>query len=146
MKFRASAWTMLFTTSLALAQVAGDIPAYHKTPPAKGQTLAPILTTSELASQGYAAPVQVAAYRAAAKKPALMYQLPCYCYCDRHAGHTSLHTCFESGHGAACGVCMGEALYAYKMSKQGWTAKQIRDGIIKGEFRQMDLSHPDRVM
>src|SRR2546430_16929769 len=62
MKFRASAWTMLFTTSLALAQVAGDIPAYHKTPPAKGQTLAPILTTSELASQGYAAPVQVAAY------------------------------------------------------------------------------------
>jgi hypothetical protein len=40
---------------------------------------------------------------------------------------------------------MAEALYAYKMSKKGWTAKMIRDGVIRGDFKQMDLENPEPV-
>jgi hypothetical protein len=146
MKIRPAGLAILFATSVVLAQVAGDVPAYHKTPPAKGTVLPAVLSQKQLAEQGYAAPVQVSAYKAAAKMPALMYQMPCYCYCDRAHGHSSLHSCFESTHGANCGVCMAEALYAYKMSKKGWTASQIRDGIMRGDYRSMDLQHPEPVI
>ena len=37
---------------------------------------------------------------------------------------------------------MAEALYSYKMSKQGWRAKMIRDGNIRGDWKLMDLQHP----
>ena len=120
-------------------------PAFHSAPPAAGVTLPPVLTQQQLAAQGMTMPVQVEAYKAAAKKPSLMYQMPCYCYCDRGHGHTSLHSCFESTHGANCGTCMGEALYTYQMSKKGWTAKQIRDGIERGDWKLLDLQHPEPV-
>ena len=122
-----------------------DIPHYNPAPPAKGQVLPAILTDKQLAAAALTAPVQIVSYKAAAKKPALLHQLPCYCHCDKGFGHNSLHSCFENTHGANCGVCMAEALYAYKMSKQGWTAKMVRDGIIRGEYKQMDLMHPDPV-
>ena len=144
MKLRPAAFAIVFATSLLLAQ-AGDVPAFHKAPPAKGQALPPVLTEKQLAQQGYDSPVQLAAYRAAAKMPAAMYQQPCYCHCDRSQGHTSLHSCFESTHGANCGVCIAEALYTYKMSKKGWTAAQVRDGIMRGDYRMMDLQHPEPV-
>jgi hypothetical protein len=32
------------------------------------------------------------------------------------------------------------------MSKKGWTAKMIRDGIIRGDFKTLDLQHPEHVM
>jgi hypothetical protein len=31
------------------------------------------------------------------------------------------------------------------MSKKGWSAKQIRDGIIRGDFKQIDLANPTPV-
>src|SRR5713226_2456464 len=98
-------------------------------------------------AQSAPSPAGVPAFhdKAPAKVPRLLYQLPCYCFCDRAHGHTSLHSCFEVAHGANCGVCMAEALYAYKMSKKGWSAKMIRDGIIRGDYKQMDLQHPDPV-
>lgn len=74
-----------------------------------------------------------------------MHQQPCYCHCDCNHGHKSLHSCFEDTHGASCGTCVQEALYSYKMSKKGWTAKQIRDGIIRGEYQQIDLQNPEPV-
>ena len=77
-----------------------------------------------------------------AKVGNILYQEPCYCYCDRAHGHTSLRSCFESGHGANCSTCMGEALYSYQMTKKGWSPQQIRDGIIRGDFKTMDLQHP----
>ena len=40
---------------------------------------------------------------------------------------------------------MGEALYSYQMSKKGWTPEKIRDGIVRGDWKQMDLQHPDPV-
>ncbi len=140
---------VLFSFAVLMqAQLAGpqsEIPAYNQKPPAKGEKLPPILTPSQLTAQGFTQPAQQEAYKAAAKVPAVMTQEPCYCYCDRNHGHKSLHSCFEGTHGANCGICAAEALYTYKMSKKGWTASQIRDGIIKGEFRQIDLQHPDPV-
>lgn len=127
------------------ANQAASVPAFHDTPPAKSATQPAVLTEKELAAQGFNQPVQIAAYKAAAKAPAAMYQQPCYCYCDRNHGHTSLHSCFESTHGANCGTCMAEALYTYQMSQKGWTPAKIRDGIVRGDWKTIDLQHPDPV-
>ena len=136
-----------FTTAQWATQQTSSngIPAFHAKPPAKGEILPPVLTEKQLAANGATQPVQQYAYKAVAARPSVMYQQPCYCYCDRGHGHTSLHSCFESMHGSACGVCIGEALYSYKMSKQGWSAKMIRDGIIRGDYKLMDLQHPEPV-
>ena len=139
---------LLCVAALTQAQFANQptqVPAFHAQPPTKGDVLPAVLTEKQLAEQGLTQPVQVASYKAAAKLPGIMYQLPCYCYCDRGHGHTSLHSCFEGTHGAMCGTCAAEALYAYKMSKQNWTAKQIREGIIRGDWKLMDLQHPEPV-
>jgi hypothetical protein len=123
----------------------GEVPAFHATAPAQGATLPAILTQAQLAESGLTQPAQKESYKAAAKGSRVMYQMPCYCHCDRHAGHTSLRSCFENTHGANCGTCMAEALYAYQKSKKGWTPKMIREGIIRGEFQQIDLQHPEPV-
>jgi hypothetical protein len=120
-------------------------PAFHATPPAQGQALPPVLTEKQLAQQGLTQPAQIAAYKAAAKAGSVMYQMPCYCYCDKSHGHTSLHSCFEGTHGANCGTCMAEALYAYQMSQKGWSPKTIRDGIMRGDWKTVDLQHPNPV-
>jgi hypothetical protein len=31
------------------------------------------------------------------------------------------------------------------MSKKGWSTAMIRDGIIRGDWKQIDLQHPDPV-
>ena len=41
---------------------------------------------------------------------------------------------------------MAEALYVYQQSKKGWTAKMIRDGIIRGDYKTIDLQNPQPVM
>jgi len=81
---------------------------------------------------------QTHAYDLAAKIPGTLYQQPCYCYCDR-MGHNSLHSCFENTHGARCDICLKELYYTYEQHKKGKTAKQIRQGIIAGEWRQVNL-------
>jgi len=127
------------------ASPGAGLPAFHDGPPAAKADLPPVLTAKQLADSGLVLPAQAAAYKAAAKVPAVLYQMPCYCYCDRNHGHTSLHTCFESTHGALCGTCMAEALYAYEMTKRGWSVKQIRDGIEKGDWKSVDLQHPPSI-
>lgn len=122
-----------------------NVPAFHAAVPEKGGALPPILTQEQLAQAGATMPAQKAAYKAAVKSGSLLYQMPCYCYCDRHAGHTSLRSCFESMHGANCGTCISEALYSYEQSKKGWSAKMIRDGIIRGDFKMVDLQNPPPV-
>jgi Protein of unknown function with PCYCGC motif len=116
----------------------GGVPAYNAGPPPKGTKLPPILATSELwggnAQNGY----QRHAYELAAKIPNVLHQQPCYCYCDR-MGHNSLHSCFESTHGAQCATCLKELYYSYQQHKNGKTATQIRAGIIKGDWKQIDL-------
>jgi hypothetical protein len=117
-----------------------DIPAYHPASPAHGAALPPILSGSQLQGEYFRYPWQVAVYREAARIPSVLYQLPCYCRCDRALGHTSLHSCFEGTHGAICSTCAKEEAYAYSKSKLGWTAKQIREGIERNEFEQIDLN------
>jgi len=145
MKYLVGAIALAFAAALTYGQWAApqsDVPAYHTAPPAKGGTLPPLLTQEQLASAGLTSPAQKESYKAAAKVSNVLYQQPCYCHCDRHAGHTSLRSCFESTHGANCGTCMAEALYSYQKLKEGWSAKMIREGILRWEFQQVDLQNP----
>jgi hypothetical protein len=125
----------------ALAIVAfaqGDhVPAYNTAPPKSGEVL-PILPADQRVGELFKNPYQVRAYQLAAKIPGVLNQLPCYCYCER-IGHKSLHTCYESDHGAHCGICMKEVFYAYEQTKLKKTPEQIRAGIIKGEWKSIDL-------
>ena len=107
--------------------------------PAKGEKLEPILTQDQLWGENAQFPYQTHAYELAAKIPAVIHQQPCYCYCDRGMGHNSLHSCFAGTHGAQCSTCLKELYYSYQMHKQGKTAKQIRAGIIAGDWKQIDL-------
>jgi Protein of unknown function with PCYCGC motif len=116
-----------------------DIPAYHAAPPAQGATMAPILSGKQLTGESFRYAWQVETYKEAAKVPKVLYQLPCYCRCDRALGHQSLHSCFEGTHGAACSTCAKEAVYAYRMTQQGKSAKQIRDGILRKEYENINL-------
>jgi hypothetical protein len=124
-------------TSLPLPED-GAVPAYNAGPPPKGTKLPPILATSELWGADAQNVYQRHAYELAAKIPNVLHQQPCYCYCDR-MGHNSLHSCFESTHGAQCATCLKELYYSYQQHKNGKTAGQIRAGIIKGEWKQVDL-------
>jgi len=69
------------------------------------------------------------AYAAAREAAATLDGVYCYCDCSKHAGHRSLLTCFESDHGAHCDVCMGEAMVASEMAKQGRSLTKIRTAI-----------------
>jgi hypothetical protein len=135
--------TIALTAVMTHAQFAAPngVPAFHSAVPAAGAKLPPILTEKQLADDGLIAPAQKAAYAAAGKASSVVYQMPCYCYCDRNHGHASLRSCFESTHGANCGTCMQEALYSYRQSQKGWSAKMIRDGIIRGDFKMVDLQN-----
>jgi hypothetical protein len=114
------------------------IPAYNAGPPAKGAKLPAILTTDQLWGADAQYRYQTHAYELAAKIPVVLHQQPCYCFCDR-IGHNSLHSCFEDTHGARCSTCLKELYYSYQQNKAGKTATQIRAGIMKGEYKQIDL-------
>jgi Protein of unknown function with PCYCGC motif len=116
---------------------ADDVPAYNAQPPSA--KLPPILAGSQLKGPSFRYPWQVQVYQMAVKIPAVLHQLPCYCRCDRALGHNSLHSCFENTHGAECSTCAKEAVYAYRLTKQGKTPKQIREGIEHKEYESIDL-------
>ena len=122
---------------LAFAQ-SEEIPAYNLGPPPKGAHLAPIVPRSQRTGEAYSERYQQVAYDIAAKIPGVLYQLPCYCHCDK-IGHKSLRTCYESAHAAHCSTCLKEAYFAYFESKKGKTPKQMRAEIIKGDFTSLDL-------
>src|SRR5271169_3852983 len=116
------------------------IPHFNAGPPAAGAKLLPILTKDQLWGENAQFPYQTHAYELAAKIPKVIYQQPCYCHCDRGMGHNSLHSCFSGTHGAQCGTCLQELYYTYAMNKQGKTAREIRAGIIKGDWKSIDLN------
>jgi hypothetical protein len=122
----------------AASQQEGAVPAYNAGPPPKGTRLSPILKKEQLWAENAQYPYQTHAYELAAKIPVVLHQQPCYCYCDR-MGHNSLHSCFESTHGAQCAICLKELYYSYSERQKGKTAAQIRRGIIKGEWKQVNL-------
>jgi len=114
-----------------------DVPAYNLSAPK--QALPAILSGSQLTGPYFQHNYQVVAYKMAAKVPNVLYQQPCYCRCDREMGHNSLHSCFEGTHGAACSTCMKEGVYTYQQTKLGKTPTQIRAGIERGDWQQVDL-------
>lgn len=123
---------------LAFAQ-SEQVPAFNSAAPAKGAKLAPIVPKSQRTGEAYSEKYQQVAYDIAAKIPGVLYQLPCYCYCDR-IGHNSLRTCYESAHAAHCATCLKEAYFAYFETKKGKTPKQIREEIIEGQFTSLNLT------
>ncbi|MFZ0760586.1 MAG: CYCXC family (seleno)protein [Candidatus Sulfotelmatobacter sp.] len=146
-KYAHRALTLIFLLTVTLTMSAqwiaqedeGGIPAYNAGPPPKGTKLPPILTKADLWGTDAQYPYQTHAYELAAKIPIVLHQQPCYCYCDR-IGHNSLHSCFEGTHGARCSTCLKELYYSYVQHKKGKTAAQIRAGIIKGDWKLIDLN------
>jgi hypothetical protein len=130
--------TLTMTAQWSTSQDQGAVPAYNAAPPPKGKKLPPILPKEQLWGENAQFAYQTHAYEIAAKIPNVLHQQPCYCYCDR-MGHNSLHSCFENTHGAQCATCLKEAYYAYAQTRKGKTAAQIRQGIIRGEWKQVNL-------
>ena len=129
--------TLAFSVSWAGSEEE-QVPAYNSAP-AKGTKLPPILSADQLWAENAQYPYQTHAYELAAKIPTVLHQQPCYCYCDR-IGHKSLHSCFESTHGSQCSICLKELYYSYLMHQKGKTSAQIRQGIIRGEWKQVSLA------
>lgn len=109
------------------------IPAYHATPP-KGR-LAPTLSPLDFRGN----PLAEHAYASAAQIEPLLYQLPCYCHSGRKLGHTSLLSCYQTRHASECPTCLMETYYAYQQSRLGKTSSQIRRGIIRGDWKRVNL-------
>ena len=120
-------------------QAPPDIPAYNAAPPPKSAKMHPIMAREYRKGEMFSHVAQTESYKQAEQIASVLYQLPCYCYCDRGHGHNSLRSCFETEHGATCGVCMQEELYAYKQTKIGKSVKQIRASIIRGDYKTIDL-------
>jgi hypothetical protein len=130
---------LITVTAYAQFDVPGlDIPAFHAHAPKTAQK--PLLTDAQLTGPYFTHDYQVTVYKMAQKIPNVLYQMPCYCRCDRELGHTSLRSCFEGTHGATCSVCMREGAYAYQQTKLGRTPAQIRLGIERGEYIEVDLA------
>lgn len=137
---------ILISLALCLGTVAGyaqwsnpgaDVPAYHaQAPTAK---LPPVLSGKQLTGPSFHYAWQKTVYKEAAQIQPVLYQMPCYCRCDKALGHKSLHSCFEGTHGAECSTCAKEEAYAYKMTKAGKTPKQIREGIMHRDYQTIDL-------
>lgn len=125
----------------AAGQTAEDssIPTYHKEVPT-----GPLPATMDPSL--FDNPTVKNAYSLAAHMKRTLYQQPCYCHCDQHEGHESLLDCFVGNHTAGCGVCMKEAFYVYEQLHKGKKAAQIREGIIRGEWNQVDLKKYETAM
>ncbi len=138
MKKRTISVACLALMAIGLLAQQGSVPAYHAGPPPTGAKLPPILAKEQLWTPGFQYVYQRHAYELAPKISAVIYQQPCYCHCDR-MGHTSLRSCYESTHAAECGTCLQELYYSYRMSQAGKTPKQIRQGMIRGEWKRVEL-------
>ncbi len=108
-------------------------PAFHSQAPKEAlpPTMDPSLFTDILTSN---------AYVIAGRVKKVLYQQPCYCHCDRSQGHGSLLDCFVSRHGSGCDICQKEDFYSYEQTRKGKTPAQIRDGIIHGDWQNIDTA------
>lgn len=111
----------------------GNSPAYHAHPP-RG----PLPAT--LSPEQFTDPRVKNAYAMAAKVKRVLYQEPCYCYCDKGYGHHSLLDCYVGNHAAECEVCLMEGIYAYQQTQKGKTPGQIRAAIKRGEWKSVNLN------
>ena len=110
----------------------GGVPSYH------AYSLKPPIPVTMDPKQ-FPEPLNRNVYTMAAKIKPVLYQQPCYCYCDRHAGHRSLLDCYVSTHGTECDICQKELIFAYLQTQKGKTPAQIREAIIRGDWKSVDL-------
>lgn len=98
-----------------------------------------------LPSEGYAPsrPMEVvkATYEFAARHPEVLQYVPCYCGCDRSAGHRGNHDCFVKrrgadgrilewdSHGYGCAICMDVARDSMQLFNSGAKPAAIRAAI-----------------
>ncbi len=125
---RAWLWNVAFggTLTILVKNSAGgssDSPSFHERPSAE-----PLPKT--LDPQVFADPTIRNAYQRAAEIKQILYQQPCYCFCDRALQHSSLLDCFVTDHAAQCNVCRDEALYCYREFRKKRTAAQIRKALM----------------
>jgi hypothetical protein len=106
------------------------IPAFHSAPP-KSPLPDPVNPDH------YTDPLSKNSYAIAGKVRDVLYQQPCYCFCDRNDGHHSLYDCFLSDHASGCNTCRMEAIFAYEQTRKGESATQIRKEIIAGDWRKL---------
>ncbi len=78
-------------------------------------------------------------YRVAKEIPEVLAEQPCYCYCDSGFGHGSLLDCHVDDHSAGCVVCLKESLLAEQLHRQGKTTEDIREAIVRGDWRNVEL-------
>lgn len=87
----------------------------------------------------FSSPAVVRGYQYAKENPELFAQQPCYCYCDAGYKHRSLLDCYASDHSVGCQLCLKEGYLVNKLHKEGKSAAEIRDQIIRGEWQNMIL-------
>ena len=119
----------------ASKQEAETVPPYHKS--AKDAKPLPQLLPASAFSDR---PLVARAYQIANEIPAVLAQQPCYCHCDKEYGHGSLLDCFASSHTAGCGICLRETFFAYQMTRQGKKPAAIRQAIIRGDWKTVDVN------
>ena len=128
MSRRRAPWLVAGAAAIALGGVllatGGTAGASHPDP-RPGITAQAVLAPADVPRT----PGALEAYAAARAVPEVLDGAYCHCDCAQHAGHRSLLTCFESEHGAYCDVCIGEALLAARMSREGRSLQEIRQAI-----------------
>ncbi len=110
----------------------GAAPAYHAHPPGPLPAVQP--------PSKYQDPRVRNIYALAAKIKPVLYQLPCYCRCDKTLGHRSLLDCYVSDHASVCEVCLMEAAFAYQETRKGKTPAQIREEIENGDWHAINVN------
>ncbi len=136
------------TCALILTSLSGPVAAQREKfePPASAMKAHPDGSPMpSLPYDGYPAsrpmPVVRAAYEFAAKHPEVLRYMPCFCGCDRSAGHRGNHDCFVKrrdgqgrvvewdSHGYGCAICLDVARDSMQMFNSGATVASIRDAI-----------------
>lgn len=87
----------------------------------------------------FSTPVVARAYRYAQENPEVFAQQPCYCYCDAGENHRSLLDCYASDHSVGCALCQQEGLLVHNLLAEGKNAMEIRDHIVRGEWKNVKL-------
>jgi hypothetical protein len=107
---------------------------YHDRPP--GDSLPPTLDPETFRDN----PVAFVAYTLAAEVRVTLYQVPCYCGCDKGQGHQSLLDCFTGKHGVMCHVCQKEAIFCFLQTRKGKTPMEIREDMAKGKASKINIA------
>jgi hypothetical protein len=109
----------------------GDVPAYLSAEGAKKPQRATV------PPEHFADPQVKRAYSIPKKMPAVLAQQPCYCWCSR-MGHHGLLSCYQDEHASQCSICMKEAFLADQLTRRGKTPEQIREAVIRGDWRSAE--------